>query len=198
MKTVKQEVDYAYEAYDGTMFPFKNCGGEEKAKEECKKYESSAEGIVAERLKDVLIRHPSKPIESNAVRSDGEILKAPDTFYFDEYILSFFGFYNDCATCYIFAPKSQEDIDNFKQFAYLCGGKYIKNPERIKPGKLYFVAICFEIETTLINTFEECMSAFEEALRDQLVRAKAFLNPDKYIYTKSEEGSFVFKERQEE
>lgn len=53
--TLKKAVDYeVFVAYDGTEFPAERFGSIDEAKEQCEKYEQSAEGIIASKAMKVL------------------------------------------------------------------------------------------------------------------------------------------------
>ena len=193
MKTFVREVEVGYQAVDGTMFMFND--NKEKAKEECKKYEESALGVVAGRLEGILIKNPLKEIKSDIKDSNGEIVKAPTSYYFDEDFARMFGYYD--YDSYLFYPKTQEDVDNF--FMYLSlkdvdgNIKWLRT--RVVPGKIYWVAMDRDAECTLCADAQYAREVVEDHIVREDSYAQAFFNPDKYIYTKDpNDGHYCFKE----
>lgn len=178
METIKSEVEVGVEAADGTIF-FYN-GDAEKAKAECKKYEESAVGVVATRLKGVLIMSQDpKRIRNGKTKKDGTPEVENFTCYIDEDIARMFGYYE--YKSFIFLPKTKEDIENFAMYCKLNGSGYIYNYDKLVPGKTYMVAMDSEGECTLCHSKESAVEYIKEMIEAQFNKIDAYLNPDDYI-----------------
>ena len=169
-----------FQAADGTTFYYKNDDERATAKEQCKKYEESAVGVVLDRIKDVFFGTETKKIRAEETR-DGktEIVEQDFRFCIDEDIGRAFGYYE--YTSFIFIPRNKEDVENFKMYCELKGNTYIYGYEDIKIGETHMVMFDEEGECVYVATKEKAAQHLMDMINLTFTKAEVYQHPEQYV-----------------
>lgn len=183
-----------YLAADGRSFYFSNCGSETNAKEECRKYESSAAMVVIKELTEngVLLRTREEgAVRSEIVDKEGKTETPLQIFYLDEDVARFFHLCDELN--YIFVPNTVEDVEKLMLACELRHSPCSRKISDIKLGETYYVGMEPETEWTFVQSKEEMLEVFTKTLEDQFLKMDTFVHPENYVYYKDEKGYKKFR-----